>query len=395
MSSPLGELHMDNPFREEFSEGDPVRMLSAEFPSIPIETVADIFFSNNGDLRLTFEMLTHLELQEEGGPSPHFAHPPTPPPSLGPLDFPALTDMGGLPPPPHHQGGPLDGPPLMGLGSPRRGAPGAGGDPRGPEHAAMLRKQTQWQFERSRGGPLDPGPPPPPSRRVRGNLLSRPGLGGPGFPGSDLRGVPGERMDFAHGRGPGGGGGGGGGGGPRGPPSPAWLEAGEAEVVSKAREDASAHARARNAFFQQAVKAFQGGNKALARELSAKGRWHNERMQEAHNSASDAIFPPRNPAPGYRDNRGNPPPADGGQVVDLHGLHASEAIALLKRELSGVRAVAGRTGHHQLLFVWVGSGHHAKGRAQPRLAAAVERCLVEEEHLQFSETMPGMLRVIV
>ena len=47
------------------------------------------------------------------------------------------------------------------------------------------------------------------------------------------------------------------------------------------------------------------------------------------------------------------------------------------------------------VLVCVGTGHHTKGRNAPRLPIAVERYLAEDEHLQFFETQPGMLRVLL
>jgi hypothetical protein len=44
----------------------------------------------------------------------------------------------------------------------------------------------------------------------------------------------------------------------------------------------------------QATQAYLAGNKALAKELGAKGRWHAEQMSAAHTSASEAIFRQRN-----------------------------------------------------------------------------------------------------
>ncbi len=46
----------------------------------------------------------------------------------------------------------------------------------------------------------------------------------------------------------------------------------------------------------QATQAYLGGDKALAKELGAKGRWHAQQMAAAHSKASDAIFRARNPA---------------------------------------------------------------------------------------------------
>ncbi|CAI7845796.1 unnamed protein product, partial [Closterium sp. NIES-53] len=56
------------------------------------------------------------------------------------------------------------------------------------------------------------------------------------------------------------------------------------------REEARDHARIRNACFEQATQAYLAGNKAAAKELSARGQWHNEQMKAAHAKASDAIF---------------------------------------------------------------------------------------------------------
>lgn len=40
----------------------------------------------------------------------------------------------------------------------------------------------------------------------------------------------------------------------------------------------------------QARQAYLTGNKALAKELSAKGQWHNEQMKAAHSKAGEAIY---------------------------------------------------------------------------------------------------------
>jgi hypothetical protein len=47
----------------------------------------------------------------------------------------------------------------------------------------------------------------------------------------------------------------------------------------------------------QATQAYLAGDKALAKELGAKGRWHGAQMAAAHAAASDSIFRARNPAP--------------------------------------------------------------------------------------------------
>ena len=94
--------------------------------------------------------------------------------------------------------------------------------------------------------------------------------------------------------------------------------------------------------FQQATQAYLSGNKALAKELSRKGRSHAQAMASAHQEAAERIFAERN---SNMQNRGNRP------MLDLHGLHVAEALSMLQRELPGcrsrgipARARAGRDG---------------------------------------------------
>ncbi|KAH7301448.1 hypothetical protein KP509_23G027100 [Ceratopteris richardii] len=173
--------------------------------------------------------------------------------------------------------------------------------------------------------------------------------------------------------------------------APVWLETGEAvsNMYADHREEARNHARIRNAYFEQARQAYLSGNKALARELSAEGQKHNDRMKEAHNRACEAIFQQRNMSVGSYDNGQSP-------ILDLHGLHVSEAIPLLKRELAAFRAIA-RSSHQRLqVLICVGTGHHTKGAKTPaRLPVAVEKFLTEDVRLSYTEQKPGMLMVVL
>jgi hypothetical protein len=83
------------------------------------------------------------------------------------------------------------------------------------------------------------------------------------------------------------------------------------------------------------------------------------------------------------------------RLLDLHGLHVNEAIPVLKREIAQLRLNVRSTQQREQVFICVGTGHHTKGSRTPaRLPIAVQRYLAEE-HLPFTETQPGMLRVIV
>ena len=103
----------------------------------------------------------------------------------------------------------------------------------------------------------------------------------------------------------------------------------------------------------QATQAYLSGNKALAKQLSEEGHRHSAQMKELHEAASEAIFRSRN---------GNLPAAvakHSSVVLDFHGLHASEAVRILDRELE---RMASSKRSEQLLTVRliVGTGHHTK-----------------------------------
>lgn len=85
------------------------------------------------------------------------------------------------------------------------------------------------------------------------------------------------------------------------------------------------------------------------------------------------------------------------RIIDLHGLHVSEAIHVLKRDLAMLRSAAARSGEQRLqVYICVGTGHHTRGSRTPaRLPTAVQRYLLEEEGLDFTEPQPGLLRVVI
>lgn len=83
-------------------------------------------------------------------------------------------------------------------------------------------------------------------------------------------------------------------------------------------------------------------------------------------------------------------------MIDLHGLHVSEAIHVLKRELAVMKNAARSMDQRLLVYICVGTGHHTRGARTPaRLPTAVQRYLLEEEGLDYSEPQPGLLRVVI
>ncbi|GMH42638.1 hypothetical protein BSKO_10557 [Bryopsis sp. KO-2023] len=149
-----------------------------------------------------------------------------------------------------------------------------------------------------------------------------------------------------------------------------WVSTGEevSEQYAKAREEAREFALMRNSCFERATKAYMAGKKAQAKELGAEGRWYCAKMKECHSIAAEGIFFERN----ERFRSGG---SGGGVVIDLHGLHVSEARLILKRELHQLY----QERKPQIVSLLVGTGHHTKGSRTPsRLPGAVRQFLEEE-----------------
>ncbi|XP_078430962.1 polyadenylate-binding protein-interacting protein 7-like [Wolffia australiana] len=331
---------------ENAAELDPLMFLASQFPGFAADSLAEVYYANGGDLNLTIEMLTQLELQVDGinnydqSTIPKAMDLSTP--NFDAMDFPALSASDSLD------------------GSSRYGHKSASfsesiGDESfpylkasAPDFASAVRRLASqdsghWKLETN-------------------DSLALPGLR-----------VRQGRSDFQE---------------TMPPVSPAWLETGDAvaQLYSEWREEARDFARLRNTCFEQARQAFIIGNKALAKELSLKGQLYNMQMKEAHEKARDAIYRHRNRGAG---EKGKQP------LIDLHGLHVNEAVNVLKHELGALRRVARAGGQRLQVMVCVGTGHHTKGSRTPaRLPAAVHRHLTQEG-LPFSEDQPGLLRVLI
>jgi hypothetical protein len=133
------------------------------------------------------------------------------------------------------------------------------------------------------------------------------------------------------------------------------------------------------------VQAYLSGNKRLAKDLGAQGRWHNDSMKAAHAAAASEIFSRRNAHAS----------AAGTAIIDLHGLHVNEALQQLARVLGGGAkggGGGGRGGGHGKVQVVVGVGQH--GKVPARLPSAVKRWL-EERGCPYTEPFAGLLEVSV
>ncbi|KAL8191574.1 hypothetical protein R6Q57_028305 [Mikania cordata] len=352
-------------------EVNPLEFLASQFAGFAPESLADVYYANGGDLNLTIEMLTQLELQVDGGfnQNQNLNSKVSSAPNLSALDFLALSPADGQNSDDHQQHinsyRPLDKENLLmfkySSTSPSGGA---------TDFASAVRKMASqdsgiWKYNRNPNQDTIIG-----SSRSSNVLASsyNNGHGRMNY-GDRLTNRSSSRS------------------------APVWLETGDAvaNMYSEMRGEARDHARLRNAYFEQAQQAYLVGCKALAKELSVKGQLHNMQMKAAHVKAQESIYRQRNPVSLSMQGNGR-----GGQerLIDLHGLHVTEAIHVLKRDLTMLRNVARSADHHLQVYICVGTGHHTRGARTPaRLPVAVQRYLLEEEGLDYSEPQPGLLRV--
>ncbi|KAL2915497.1 hypothetical protein HK105_204898 [Polyrhizophydium stewartii] len=171
-----------------------------------------------------------------------------------------------------------------------------------------------------------------------------------------------------------------------------WFSTGDAVAASYAEErrEAAEMAIHRNQLFQRATEAYLAGNKAAARAFSLSAKQLNDRVEQLHANAAQRIFESRNRRPAGPVGAPSLAPAAatavagvaagatssvvGGRLqhmVDLHGLHPNEAVALLQRELDTLV----RAGFSGQLVVVTGTGHHSRGQRAKVLPAV-------REHLQ-------------
>ncbi|XP_023524131.1 polyadenylate-binding protein-interacting protein 7 isoform X1 [Cucurbita pepo subsp. pepo] len=355
---------------------NPVEFLALQFPGFAAESLAEVYFANGGDLNLTVEMLCQLELQVDGEISQNLNSKTVSAPNLSAVDFPALTVSGNQNGHPKFDGADLQQSSNSYLSSDKDGmlffksstAPSRGA----ADFASTVRKLASqdsgmWKYNGNGSADDSIG-----SSRSSHTLASKYTTGGHG------KDTYSERLLHQ--------------GSAR--AAPVWLETGEAvgNMYTEQREEARDHARLRNAYFEQARQAYLIGNKALAKELSMKGQLHNMQMKAAHGRAQESIYRQRNQI--GADSPGNGRGHE--RMIDLHGLHVSEAIHVLKHELSVLRGTARASGQRLQVYICVGTGHHTRGSRTPaRLPVAVQRYLIEEEGLDFSEPQPGLLRVVI
>ncbi|KAG6389324.1 hypothetical protein SASPL_150792 [Salvia splendens] len=331
-----------------------LEFLASQFPSFSAESIADAYLSNGGDLNLTINVLTQLELRVDGDStqilsSKAFSTPNISASSLPPLHVPnGSRKLAG-----DYQ---QNVSPNWSTDSSRQmrsfsTIPSPHFSPTARRTASQ--ESSIWKYDRN--GSSD-------ARQVLASAYNS----------GQTNSIYGDRLQS------------------QGSPltSPARLETGLsfANMYSEKREEARDHVHAQNTYIEQARQAHLAGNKTLAKELSILGQLHDLQMKAAKEEAQGSFFHQRN-----LDVKNGTE-----QIIDLHGLNVIEAIFVLKRELAILRNAARSVDQRVLVSIGVGAGQHTRGSPMPaRLRVAVQQYLLEEEGLNYTEPRPGLLRVVI
>lgn len=340
---------------------DPLEFLSSQFPGFSAQSLADIFHANGCDLTSTMDMIGQLELQD-GDLNKHLNAKSWSVPSLSKLDmhsFPVAEPHNGTLKytRDHHQ--------VPNVYRSPSGVFRGSADFGSTARKISLLDGIHWKPERNGSADGSIGS----SRNPQFLASLHNGHG------KLLYGDKSPKLGTSR-------------------AAPLWLESGEAvaNMASESREEARNLACLRDACLEQASQAYLIGNKTLARELSEKGHLYNMQMKAAQLKAGETIYRKRDPISCELQGFSR-----GGQdrVIDLHGLHVSEALHVLKHELNILRSTARAAGQRLQATIYLGTGPHSKSsRISPRLPMAVEQFLIEEG-LPYSQPQPGLLHVVI
>ncbi|RWW21463.1 hypothetical protein GW17_00014387 [Ensete ventricosum] len=315
----------------ENSITDPIEFLSSQFPGFAAQSLADVYYGNGCDLELTIEILTQLEV--DAGFDQKLNSQPLATPRFSPSDFPALPVADTL----------------NGLSKYSGEAHNGSNMDRSPsvisrgdiDFASTVRKLASqnsghWRYERNGSADGAAG------SSKNSQLLSNSYNGNNKMVFGDR--WHGSRVSRS---------------------SPVWLETGEA--VGNVFRIASL----------RFITIFH--ESPLDLRLACRPETFHSKFSRNPQSCETQ---------GYH-SRGQD------HLIDLHGLHVTEAKHVLDHELRLVRSTARATRQRLQVMVCVGTGHHTKGSRTPaRLPAAVEQYLLEEG-LDYTHHQPGLFRVLI
>jgi DNA-nicking Smr family endonuclease len=123
----------------------------------------------------------------------------------------------------------------------------------------------------------------------------------------------------------------------------------------------------------RAAQAYNRHDARAAKALSLRGQAENNLMREAHRKAAQLLYDERNIGPGSRE-----------LFVDLHGLHAEEAVDYLSKTLRAHENVAPM----RPIYAITGTGHHSRN-GRDKIGKAVKAFLGEWRYVYREFATPG------
>lgn len=153
-----------------------------------------------------------------------------------------------------------------------------------------------------------------------------------------------------------------------------WLETGEKanKAYLKARQEAIKHGGLRNKFLQSAAQAWNRNDARAAKALSLRGQSENDLMRKAHREAAQYLYEERNKTASLCPEI----------YVDLHGLHADEAVDYLEHILLD------NSRESRPIYTITGSGHHSKN-GKDKVGKAIRAFLNEWKYIYREFSVPG------
>lgn len=163
-----------------------------------------------------------------------------------------------------------------------------------------------------------------------------------------------------------------------------WVatEFGSNQKYVELRDAANYHAEQRNKLLQQSTKAWSNNNSGQAKDLSARGRDHEQKMVEKNRQAAQILWEQRL--------------LPGSEIwIDLHGLHFADAMVDLQTKLD----LISQKEKHQPRCVYVnsGRGHYYAKRYADQMTQYVRALLDTEgyKHRDLGVTQPyGRVTVV-
>eukprot|EP01090_Pellita_catalonica_P001693 TRINITY_DN1144_c0_g2_i1.p1 TRINITY_DN1144_c0_g2~~TRINITY_DN1144_c0_g2_i1.p1 ORF type:complete len:180 (+),score=38.45 TRINITY_DN1144_c0_g2_i1:36-542(+) len=134
------------------------------------------------------------------------------------------------------------------------------------------------------------------------------------------------------------------------------------EEGAKWRQKGNKAATLRNQAYADSQAAYKRGDKALAKELSDKGKQYQKDMEDAHRKAANAIFKSKNSDRGVGE-------------IDLHGLRKEEAIERLEKRLKKCELMRQRK-----LVIITGKGIHSNKKKGAVIKPVVKKYLAQKKY---------------